>query len=335
MKVRAVAAVCAVAAVVLPALPAHATMSVLYTAPVLRGPAAIAFDPAMNLAYVGSVTDDQITVFAGFQAVGRIMQSGLNPAGLAVDPAGRRLIVASHNADRVNIYDTTDRHKVGAIDVADGPWGVAVDPSNGRAFIAALGAGMLIVIERTNEVRTIPLPGCAGPIGVAHSAPTGRVLVTCIYSGTVLIIDAATLSIITSIEFGLGAYTWGIAAHATEPLAYVTNWAGGAEDSGTVVVLDPAAATVSTVAFIGGGPAGIALSHAGTPWVTLSALHRVAILDGVSGQITDQVSLPTDPSVPGRENNPLAVAVHPSGRFAVVGNFHAESVSFVATATAL
>lgn len=330
MRIRATAIAAGLLAV-LPATPGHAAITVLRTVTIAeRGPAAIAFDPATNLAWVGSVTDDAINIFAGMQPVAKITQPGLNPTGIAIDPLGQRALVTSFASNKVNAYNTVDRRKVASIDVPGGPWGIDVNPKDGTAYVAAFSSNALTVVRRDNSKQTVALAGCAGAVGVAYSVPASRVLVTCIYSGTIHILDGATLATINVLTPGIGAYTWGIAASLRDGRVYATNWSGGAADRGTVTVIDANLATVVETTYTGGAPIGIAVSSLGTPYVTLSATNQLAVLEPASGAVAEAVALPVDPN--DGKNEPHAVAVHPSGRFVIVGNFHAESVSFVSAA---
>ncbi len=331
MRARRVAGFLAAAAMLLQAAPGHAAMSIVRTVEVKKGPAAIAFDPLTQQAFVGSVTDDTVSVFAGPALVAEISQPGLNPAGIGVDPSGMRLLVSSHASNKVNVYSTIDRRKTASISVPGGPWGLAVDPSRGTAFVATFGANALTVIGRDNTMKQVTLAGCQGAIGAAYVRQTDRVVVTCIYSGTVHVLDALTQAPVGTITIGLGAYTWGVASSPSSPIAYITNWSGGSAAAGTVMLIDTATATLKATAFTGGAPIGVAVSTLGTPYVTLSATHKLAVLEASSGAIVESIPLPMDSSTPNEPNNPQAVAVHPSGRYAIVGNFHAESVSFVNT----
>lgn len=331
MRIRSVFAAGAALALLLQPLPGTAAMTIVRTVTLAeRGPAAIAFDPLTGLAWVGSVTDDAVNIFAGLNPVAKIAQTGLNPTGIAIDAAGQRALVTSYASNKVQVYNTIDRRKVASVDVPGGPWGIAVDPRDGTAYIATFSSNALTVVRRNNTTQQVALPGCGGAIGAAYSVPASRVLVSCIYSGTVHVLDGATLAAINVLDVGLGAYTWGIAASLRDGKVYAANWSGGAASKGTVTVIDANLAAVVATGFTGGAPIGIAVSTGGTPYVTLSAINEVAVLEPDSGLIAERVALPVDPE--DGQNQPHAVGVHPSGRYAIVGNFHAESVSFVAAA---
>lgn len=329
MRRRPVACVALAAATLAAAAPADASLTILRTVTVKRGPAAIAFDPATNFAWVGSITDDTLTVFAGVSVVAEIRRQGLNPSGIAVDAAGGRVLVASFASNAVEVFSSADRRLLDRIEVPGSPWGIDVDPVTGRAFVARFADDALAVVGRDGGVSSVPLPGCDGPIGVAYSRQATRVLVTCLWSGDVAVVDAATLSLVTSIRFGLGTYPWGIAAHPAGTGVYVARWGRGSPDGGAIAVVDAALGLTRSLAFTGGEPIGVAVSPGGTPYATMSATNRLAVLDPASGAIVESAPLPVDP-VDGM-NEPHAVAVHPSGRYAMVGNFHAESVSFLST----
>jgi len=61
---------------------------------------------------------------------------GVNPAGVAVDPAAHRAYVTNRGDDTVSVLDTTRNTVVATIPVGHAPVGVAVDPAAHRAYVA-------------------------------------------------------------------------------------------------------------------------------------------------------------------------------------------------------
>lgn len=319
-------------------LQAHAAMSVVSDVPVSWGPAAFAVNPVTNLVYAGSVTDDashgivsQVQIIAGTQVVASIKRAGLNPVGLGMDVAGARLLVSSFNSNKVFVYNAVSNSLAAQIAVTS-PWGIDVDQQTGRAFVAGFSSKILTIIDRSNTTTWTDLApaGCVGPVGVAFNSAHAEVFVSCLYSGNVVVVSSVTGAVIKTIDTGgLGAYSWGIASESTGDLIYLANWLGGSKTAGTVVVISAATNDIVTTAYVGGAPIGVTVSPLGTPYVTLSAVNKLAALKAGTGLTDATLDLPVDPA--DGKNEPHAAIVHPSGRLVYVGNFHAESVSIVNT----
>lgn len=299
--------------------------SIITTVATDRGPAAFAVHPTTGVVYVGNVTDNTVAILAGAVAVTKLSVD--NPAGLAVDAAGNRLYVASYDARKIFIYSTLTYSRIGVIDVGGRPWGIDIDQVTGRVFVANFESNTLQVLQRDSQiVSNVALPGCDGPLGTAYNAATSRTFVTCVYSGNVAVVTSALVPL-APVSFGLGTYPWGIASHPTEKAVYATRWALGKPDTGGISVLDADTLAVTAAAEIGGGPMGVAVSRGGTPYVALSAVNRLAILNPSSGVVEESLDLPVDPA--DGKNEPHAVAVSPTGALVYVANYHGESVSVV------
>jgi YVTN family beta-propeller protein len=290
-----------------------------------QGPAAFAVDPTSGVVYVGNVTDGTVAVLAGAVAVTKLKVD--NPAGLAVDSVGNKLYVASFDKRSVFVYSTLTFSRLAEVKVDGHPWGIDVDQATGRVFVANFESNTLQVLQRdAATVSTVALPGCAGPVGVAWNAATSRAFVTCIYSGTIAVVSN-NLTTMEGIDLGLGTYPWGIASHPTGNEIYVGSWEGGGAAAGAISVIDADTRAVLASAHIGGAPIGLAVSRGGTPYVALSALNSLGILNPSTGVIEESLVLPTDPK--DGLNEPHAVAVSPTGALVYVGNYHGESVSVV------
>lgn len=94
---------------------------------------------------------------------------GGNPTGVAVNPNGIQVYVASLSANRVNIVDTTTGTSPGWIDVDMDPHGLIVNPYNAELYVAhsiSLGppGGSIIVIDlNTHQVKQqVEIDGGAG-----------------------------------------------------------------------------------------------------------------------------------------------------------------------------
>lgn len=324
MLKRALVSVFLAVAAIAAAMPSNGA-AIITSVATDQGPAAFAVHPTTGVVYVGNVTDGTVAILAGAAAITKLEVA--NPAGLAVDASANKLYVASFDTGKVFVYSTLTFSRLTEINVGGNPWGIEVDQATGRVFVANFGSDRLQVLHRDSPaVSNVALPGCAGPVGVAYNAATSRAFVTCIYSGTIEVVTSG-LTAMEHINLGLGTYPWGVASQAEGKLVYVSLWAGGGAANGAVSVIDADTRDVLATAEIGGAPMGLAVSKGGTPYVTLSALNKLGILNPASGIVEESLDLPVDPN--DGMNEPHAVAVSPTGALVYVGNYHGESVSVV------
>jgi YVTN family beta-propeller protein len=322
---RALVPIALAAASVAATMPSNGA-SIVISVATDQGPASFAVHPTTGIVYVGNVTDGTVAILAGAAAVTKINVE--NPVGLAVDAAANKLYVASFAAQKVFVYSTVTYTKLAEFAVGGHPWGLDVDQATGRVFVANFESNRLQVLQRDSltSITEVALPGCAGPIGVAYNAATSRTFVTCVYSGTVAVVSSS-LTPMQSINLGLGTYPRGVASHPTGTLVYIGTWGGGDASAGGVSVIDADTRAVLATAETHGAPVGLAVSRGGTPYVALSGVNKLGILNPSTGAVEETVELPTDPK--DGMNEPQAVAVSPTGALVYVGNYHVESVSVI------
>ncbi|HEY1759279.1 MAG TPA: YncE family protein, partial [Bryobacteraceae bacterium] len=120
---------------------------------------------------------------------------GLNPIGVAVNPAGTRVYVTNYGSNNVSVIDTSSNAVVATIPVGTGtarPEGVAVDPAGSRAYVTDGGTQAFSVIDTSSNrvvaIVSVPLVG----FGVAVN-PTGtRVYVTSDGATNISVIDTSS-----------------------------------------------------------------------------------------------------------------------------------------------
>ena len=82
--------------------------------------------------------------------------SGSQPAGVAVNPAGTRVYVAVALENTVDVIDTATNAVVKRVTVNGTPYGVALDATGSRVFVGRSNVGMLSMIDTATNTVTGP-----------------------------------------------------------------------------------------------------------------------------------------------------------------------------------
>jgi uncharacterized repeat protein (TIGR02543 family) len=82
--------------------------------------------------------------------------SGSQPAGVAVNPAGTRVYVAVALENTVDVIDTATNSVVTRVTVNGTPYGVALDATGSRVFVGRSNVGMLSMIDTATNTVTGP-----------------------------------------------------------------------------------------------------------------------------------------------------------------------------------
>ena len=82
--------------------------------------------------------------------------SGSQPAGVAVNPAGTRVYVAVALENTVDVIDTATNAVVQRVTVNGTPYGVALDATGSRVFVGRSNVGMLSMIDTATNTVTGP-----------------------------------------------------------------------------------------------------------------------------------------------------------------------------------
>jgi YVTN family beta-propeller protein len=110
----------------------------------------------------------------------RTIQVGLNPTGLAVNPARNEVYVVNTGSPNgngsVSVIDSTANNVVATIPVHKLPYFISVDPTGHRAFVANSGSNTVSVIDLDHR-REVAVAGTGELPGLARISPDGRSLV--------------------------------------------------------------------------------------------------------------------------------------------------------------
>jgi YVTN family beta-propeller protein len=118
----------------------------------------------------------------------------INPAGIAFNPASRKVYAVDTARNQVEIARAgepgTQRVAVGAAPIA-----LAINAHTNRIFVANAGDGTVSVIDGTGDQVTSRLQVGPRPYSIAVNAATGRVYLTHTFSDDLTVIDEATLAV--------------------------------------------------------------------------------------------------------------------------------------------
>lgn len=198
------------------------------------------------------------------------LPAGTVPYGIAVSPDGSR-VYATHFAfvGKLFVVDTATNAVLASPTVGMFPFGVAVHPSGNKAFVTTVqNGGKLVAVDATTFSLTTVNIG--NPRGVAVHPDGSKIYVVNYFNDTLTVVDAATLSVIGSIEVGISPI--GVVVSPDGNRGYVTN-----EDSGTVSVINTATNAVLATVTVGNGPVGVTVTPDNA---------RVYVANSLSGSIS-------------------------------------------------
>ena len=259
-----------------------------------------------------SVINTATNVVLGFMPV------GLQPVGVAVDPAGRRVYVTNQGSNTVSVIDRAFLGVQGPpIPVGVSPAGVAVNPAGTRVYVANQGNSSVSVIDTaTSTVIGPPIPVGLNPVGIAVNPSGRKVYVANQGSSSVSVIDTAIGAVIGP-PIPVGLRPSGVAVNPAGTRIYVTN-----QGSNNLSVIDAETEQVIAIPSVGIGPVGVAVNPAGTRiYIANQGSSNLSILDAATNFLIG-------PPIP-VGLNPVGVSVNPSGTRVYVANFNSNSVSAV------
>ncbi len=142
-------------------------------------------------------------------AIVSIVEVGIDPVGIAVDPSGERLYVAARYDDALFIVDTRKRNVVGRVDVGRRPHAVCVTPDGEFAYVANCGSNDVAIVHLGERAVVARVPVGRFPIFLAASPQGDSVYVTNRESGDLTVISTSRRSVVTTVP--VGPFPWGIA----------------------------------------------------------------------------------------------------------------------------
>jgi len=240
------------------------------TIPVDGTLSAVALDPHGRVLYIANRSDNSVLVIdAASSAVEATIPVGENPSAIALDPHGQKLYVTNRSSGNVSVIDTASKAVEATITVSQAPSDVAVSPDDGHH------------------------------VYVVHDS----------FPGPLSVIDAATNTVIKTLNAGAGFHLEHVAVTPDGRHAYVTSIAGG------VRIIDTATVSVSGSINVGGTLSDVAVSPDGRQvYVANTLSNNLSVIDTATDKVVG--TIPTGP----KGANPVGVAVAPSGTRVYVAN---------------
>lgn len=211
------------------------------------------------------------------------------PTGIAVNPSGTQIYVASDGAQTVTVIDTAT-HAI----TATFPWGdsgVAINRTGTRAY-STFGSspGRVQVIDAVNQKQIGFIEVRNVAFGIAVHPNGTLAYVTNNASNSVSVIDTVQNKVIGSIRVGLSPA--GIAVSSAGDRAYVANFADN-----TVSVINLASNVVIDNITVETAPVWIALTPHGTSaYVANYGSNTVSVIDTASDSVIDSIAVGTNPT---------------------------------------
>jgi len=257
------------------------------------------------------------------------INTGVNPAGMAITPDSRYAYVANNNSydiageDSVSILDLKHNLPLGTLQDPsfNAPYTVTMGINGAKAYVTNSGGSTITVINTATNTVSAVISGFDGPSGMVITPAGNRAYVNNygspegVGSGngtTIRVVDLNSNSIIGApIEVGLAPAALAISPNGQ--YVYVVNYEDGNPGTGTMDVIRTSDNTV--VATIGGffGPFAIALTPNGRyAYVTNFGSNNfapygstVSVVDLMTNQIIDTVNVGIQPSGVAITNNCL------------------------------
>jgi YVTN family beta-propeller protein len=232
---------------------------------------------------------------------------GSFPAGVAIHPTRRIVLVTNEASDNVSVIDLDELIVTDVIGVGRSPSeGIAIHPGKELAVVANVGSNDVSVIDLTTMQVTSTIGVGRFPIGVGIDTTRHQAVVSNGEDATVSIIDLDSLTVVNTIQ--VGPRPGGVAVNSTTGIAVVAN-----RGQNTVSVIDLEAGTsVATIGIEGDFPRGVAINEkSNVAIVTNANSNTVSIIDLQSNRLLDTVAVGSAPT---------GVAVHELTNHAVITN---------------
>jgi YVTN family beta-propeller protein len=240
-------------------------------------------------------------------------------AGLAVNPAGTKVFVATGAAD-LQVLDTASDTLTGSIPVDSATDDVVFSPDGTRAYVGdGAGSGSVEVLDTGTDAVLATIP--AGGSDLAVSADGARLYSTG-PTGVLSVIDTASDTVTATISYGQDPGAVAVSPDGAH--VYVTDLTAR-----NVSVIDTADDAIDAVIAVPQNPTDIAVNPNGTEvYVTSAPSGTLSVIDTGTNTVTGTVT---------RLGNAVAVAVSADGAAAYVASDNTMSgtggLTTVATAT--
>lgn len=259
-----------------------------------------------------------------------IIGVGSSPSGVAVNPTGTKVYVASSN-NTISVIDPNVSNVIATVNGLNSPSAITITPDGKRVYVANWGNGatfengtVSVIDTVTNTIIDTVIVGSL-PQGVAVSPDGTKAYVTNYYN--ISVIDTATNNVTDTVP--VGYWSHGVAFSPDGTKAYVAN-SVNYSISGNVSVINTATNEVINNISVGNSPRGVAINPEGTKiYVTNYWGNTTSIINATTNTITA--------TVPGY--GPYGVSITPDGKKVYVTNsgsnhdFSGNNVSVIDTAT--
>ncbi|MGH3780020.1 MAG: YncE family protein [Pseudonocardiaceae bacterium] len=245
---------------------------------------------------------------------------GGDPQGVAVDPDGKHVYIASYADNSLLVLDTASRRVVGSINVGANPRGVAVDPDSRHAFVTNFSENSVSVIDTaTGKVIDTVAVG-VNPTAVTVFPRDHYAFVTNYYGNSISVINIANSKLVGTVP--VGVHPDGVAIDPKGQFAYVTN-----SGSNSVSVIDIHTQKLARTILVGRSPQKIAIDKDGRhAYVTNFGDNNVSVINLPNAVGLDLYNYLL------KVNNTIPVGINPRG-LAVDSDSHHAFVVNVAEGT--
>jgi YVTN family beta-propeller protein len=219
---------------------------------------------------------------------------GINPAGVAVSPDGKKVYVTNANYNHrgsVSVIDTAISKVTATIDIGEkySPCGIAITPDGNKLYVADRDINGVSVIDTATNTVIATVSAGKWPMGVAASPDGTKVYVTNRYNNNVSVIDTGTNVIIATVNVEPGPS--GITVSPDGTKLYVTNC-----ESNTLSEIDTGSNTVTATVPVEEWPMGVAASPDGTKiYVSDQRSNNVSVIDSTTKTVIAAVKVKRSP----------------------------------------
>lgn len=239
--------------------------------------------------------------------------------GLALSADARKLYIANHGANALQVFDTDARSVVATVPIPN-PLGVAMAPNGAKLYVG--GFSGLHVVTTSTLTKTGPVAGTSNVREVIFSPDGSRAYATLGTANRVAVIDTATDSVVASPL--VDTYPAGIAITPDGKKVFVAH-----VDVRTIKVLDTTSNTIAATFTLPGtgSPSGdMVVTPDGTRLYVTDFSNAVHVYDVATLAFVKTISF-------GAGENGQGIAITPNGKTVAVTTYNAASLKIIDTAS--
>ncbi|MDB5031396.1 gliding motility-associated C-terminal domain-containing protein [Mucilaginibacter sp.] len=216
------------------------TNTLTNTLPVGSNPFEVSVTPGGAWLYISNPDANMVSVLnTTTNAIEKTITVGYQPVDLVVSPDGTTVYVVNSGDNTVSIINTATKTVTGLISLPSfGRLGaIAISPDGNKIYIGSTSVSKLAVVNTTTHSTSVISLGTIGASYGVTVSPDGRTVY--VGAGMLVVVNAATNSVITTINTGFAPYHIAITSNGL--YVYVTN-----ANSNTVSVVNTATNTIVT-----------------------------------------------------------------------------------------